>query len=206
MKTTPRRLTALLGLTSAILALTVPTAAADDEPTPREIIEACDAADRCIFHVRGRQTFPGETHRVGGFAYNCASRAQSQSLSWSDMTGHTNTVGVIVRMGMKFAKTLEAGVENGYQHSWMWTHTETRTDSLWIGPFRAGWIEHAPTMQRVDGTYELHFKRKWRGHHIWYQEFSATAPLADAQDSVTFHDRWISSKEMRDVCRRPGRR
>src|SRR4051812_26398765 len=112
MKTTKRRLMVLLAATRAVLGLTVPTAAADDKPTAREVIEACDTADVCLFHVRSRQHFPGKTHRVGGFAYNCASRAQSQSISWSDMSGHTNTAGVAVRGAMKFAKTFEIGVES----------------------------------------------------------------------------------------------
>ena len=51
-------------------------------------------------------------------------------------------------------------------------------------PNQVGTVERAAQMQKVKGTYELHFEDKFYDHYIWYVPMEVTGPAEDQQSTV----------------------
>lgn len=180
----------------AALGIVTPAAHADSTPTVRELLDKCDnGTDSCVFHPSSRTEFGGARHQVGRNANNCSTVNQNESIAWSDTTGGSNSIGITITAEYKFGEEFSVAVSATYEHTWTWSHTVTRTDTLTTPPWSVGQIFHAPQMQRVTGTYELHFGKKFYGHYYWYvNNFSATGPV-DTDDAVTFFTRAMTSDE-----------
>ncbi|MYQ76040.1 hypothetical protein GTW64_02920 [Streptomyces sp. SID4923] len=54
-----------------------------------------------------------------------------------------------------------------------------------VRPGEVGRVIREAQMQRVRGTYELHFPDRFYGHYYWYVPFEATGPLPDASSTKT---------------------
>jgi hypothetical protein len=180
-----------------------PAAQADEEPpTIRELLDKCDnGTDSCVFHPDGPATDSmGEAHQVGDSAYNCTSDLQRSSISWADTTGESNSVGVSLSAEAGFADVFKVSIETSYGHTWESSHTETATTNVDVRPGEVGWVTRESQMQRVTGTYELHFPDRFRGHYIWYAPFDATGPKPDAPSTKTQHTRPMTEQEKAEHC------
>ncbi|MCP9210786.1 hypothetical protein [Streptomyces cucumeris] len=176
----------------------MPTAQADERPSDQELLEKCgNGTKTCVFHPGGQpDEFTGKRHQVGDFAYNCTSRKQRSSLSWSDTTGETNSVGL--SMSATFGIIFKTTVTTSFEHAWMSSHTETQTTNVDVRPGEVGWITRAPRMQSVEGTYELVFKKRYKGHYYWYVPFTATGPTGVSNKSQL--TRPMTAKEKARYC------
>ncbi|MGW8378103.1 hypothetical protein [Streptomyces sp. ODS28] len=181
-----------------------PTAAqADDEPpTNRELLEKCDnGTDSCEFHPDGApEEFAGDAHQVGPEAFNCTPDPQRSTVGWSDTTGETNSVGVSLSAEYGFAEVFKVSIETNYQHTWESSHTESEQTNVDVRPGEVGTVTREAKMQRVKGTYELHFPDPYKGHYIWYVPFEATGPMPDAPSTKTQHTRPMTDQEKSDHC------
>ncbi|GDY32874.1 hypothetical protein [Gandjariella thermophila] len=190
-----RRVSVLAATTVATMAAMAPTAQAADSPTPQELLDRCGSADLCVFHPESRDAFPGERRQVGNQVLNCSNVNQNEMVAWSDETGGSNSLGITISAEMKFAEVYSVSVSTTYQHTWNWSHTETRTDNMTVQPWHIGEVFHTPQMQRVRGTYELHFGKRFYGHYFWYVPFEAVGPIEDSSQSVTFFTRPMTPEE-----------
>jgi len=181
-----------------------PTAAQADEeqPTTRELLEKCnDGTDVCVFHPSGLpEDSMGEAHQVGDSAFNCTADLQRSTVGWSDTTGETNSVGVSLSAEYGFAEVFKVSIETSYQHSWESSHTESEQTNVDVRPGEVGWVTREAQLQRVSGTYELHFPDRFYGHYYWYVPFDATGPLPDAPSTKTQHTRAMTDQEKAEHC------
>ncbi|WP_431771443.1 hypothetical protein [Streptomyces cucumeris] len=192
-----------LAVAAAVGSLTaMPTARADDRPSDKELLDQCNNGTRsCVFHPSGQpDIFPGDRQHVGDFAYNCTRDPQLSSITWTDTTGSSNSVGVAIRAEYKFAEVFTGSVETSFKHTWTSEHSETATTMVDVPPGEVGWVTREPQMQRVKGTYELVFKKRYKGHYYWYVPFEATGPVADMPSSRTQHTRRMTAREKAENC------
>jgi hypothetical protein len=180
------------------LGLVTPLAQADSEPTARELLEKCNnGSDSCVFHPSSRKEFGGRRQQVGRTVYNCSTVNQLETISWSEYTGGSNSLGISITATAKFSEVYSVAVTATYNVSWEWGHTVTRSDGLTTPPWGVGKIFHAPSMQTVTGDYEIHFGKRFHGHYYWYvRNFSATTPMSN-DGSVTFSTRGMTKDERR---------
>jgi hypothetical protein len=174
----------------------------EETPTARELLDKCDnGTDVCLFHPSGApETFMGEQHQVGDSAFNCTQDLQRSSVSWSDTTGETNSVGVSLSAEYGFAEVFKVSIETSYQHTWSSEHTESETTNVDVRPNEVGWVTREAQMQRVGGQYEMHFPDRFYGHYYWYVPFDATGPKPDAPSTKTTHTRPMTDQEKSEHC------
>ncbi|GAB2657767.1 hypothetical protein GCM10027271_15510 [Saccharopolyspora gloriosae] len=167
--------------------LVVPPASAADEPTARELLEKCDnGTDSCVFHPEGEpEYFQNTSELVGSPTFNCTELPQRMGVSWSDTTSESNSLGL--SMSTSFGEVFKVTFKASYGHEWKESHTETQTTNIDVNPGDAGRVFHGPKMQKVKGTYELHFEDKFYDHYIWYVPMEVTGP-ADSQESTITQD------------------
>ncbi|WP_017627837.1 hypothetical protein [Nocardiopsis chromatogenes] len=173
----------------------------EDTPTSRQLLEACDnGTDACVFHPDGRpEYFAGPADQVGRAVYNCTGREQRFEVSWSDTTTETNSVGVSMGVEYGYAEVFRATFKATYGHEWSSSHTESQTTYVFTGPYEVGWVERAPRMEQVSGTYELRFPDRYYGHYIWYVPFEATGPAPGGEGAIAQQTRPMTQTE-RNEC------
>jgi len=174
-----------------------PPAAAEDEPTTRELLEKCDnGTDSCVFHPEGDpEYYTDAAHTVGDPVYNCTDGLQRFGVEWSDTTSQSNSVGMEMTTSAGFGKVFSISYTETYKHTWEESHTESQTTNVDTKPGEVGWVERAPQMQKVKGTYELHFEDKFHGHYIWYVPMEVTGPAPDSSTAVSQHVRPMTDEE-----------
>ncbi|WP_201294900.1 MULTISPECIES: hypothetical protein [unclassified Nocardiopsis] len=174
----------------------------ENSPTVRELLELCNVAtDVCVFHPGGeRELFSAAGRVVGSEVFNCTSGRQDMAVAWSDTTSQSNSVGLTLSTEAGFGEAFSVSYEQSYQRTWTTSHTEAQTTFVNTGPGEVGWVERRPRMQRVHGTYELHFPdRRW-GHYVWYAPFTAEGPVpGSADDAITQNVRPMTDAE-RAAC------
>ena len=170
-------------------------AEAASSPSSLELLQKCNhGTDLCAFHPSGGpQLFAGNAHQIGTTLFNCGPGSATKSVAWSDSTGESNSVGVsfIVANEGSIAGAFEAfksELEISYGHRWGSTDTTTRTTNVMVEAGQKGWLMRQTAMQRVKGTYELHFGKRFYGHYYWYVPFTVTGPAPD-QPSVVSQQR-----------------
>lgn len=176
-----------------------PAAFAADEPSDAQLLKDCNWADYCQFHPQKYTTYIGPAHQVGPIVYNCGHLANSQTISWSDTTGSSNSVGVAVTASYKFSEVFEVSVQASYEHTWSTSHTDSQSDTVNVPPKYAGWLVRGTAKQKATGWYELHFGKPYYGHYVWYvRDYTESGFDTDKPDAgyVTFHDRTMTSSEL----------
>lgn len=189
-------------LTAAGLVLTAPGASADGGPTARELLDKCDnGTDSCVFHPAGPpEEHTGAGHQVGEAAFNCTGDLQRSTVNWSDTTGESNSFGVSLSAEYGFSEVFKVSIETSYQHTWESSHTEGQATNVDVRPGEKGWVERAPKMQKVHGTYEMHFPDKFYDHYIWYQDFDADGPVPGSTGDITQHTAPMTDQERAEHC------
>jgi hypothetical protein len=173
----------LAALTVGASLLAAPQASAEDTPSPRQLLEACDWADLCEFHPQSYSTYTGPRHQVGSTAFNCGSQTNQHRIDWSDTTGSTNSLGVSVAVTAKYWTAFEVSVESTYRHDWTVSHTDTESDTVNIPPGYKGWLERGTAKQQATGWYEIHFPDRYYGHYIWYiHDYQSSGFAGDRPD------------------------
>lgn len=190
MKRIPRKFTVTaLALTVAAGAsvYTATLASAEDAPTTLELLEQCNnGTDVCEFHPSGDpELFTTDAHQVGKTILNCGPGTAKQSVAWKEETGESNSVGVSIITSYKFFDVYKAELEISYGHKWGTSESTTQTTDVTVNAGEKGWLVRKTAMQRVSGTYELHFGSRYKGHYYWYVPFSITgaAPGASGGDN-----------------------
>ena len=180
----------------AAVAFASPAAAAE-EPTTRELLEKCDNGTySCVFHPEGEpEYYTDEAKTVGDPVYNCTDGLQRSAVEWSDTTSQSNSVGLSMTTEDGFGKAFAVSYEQTYEHTWEESHTESQTTNVDTRPAEVGWVERAPQMQKVKGTYELHFEDKFYDHYIWYVPMEVTGPAEDSSQAVSQHVRPMTDEE-----------
>jgi hypothetical protein len=182
-----KRLSRTAGIVSALTVgaslLAAPSASAEDTPSSRQLLEACDWADLCEFHPQSYSTYTGPNHQVGSTAFNCASQTGQHRIDWADTTSSTNSLGVSIGVSAKFWEVYEASVEATYKHDWTVSHTDTESDTVNIPPGFKGWLERGTAMQQATGWYEIHFPDRYYGHYVWYiHDYQSSGAAGDRHD------------------------
>ena len=183
--------------------LAAPHASADDEPTIKQLLDACDWADSCDFHPQSYRTYVGPVHVVGTTAFNCGSATNQHAISWQDMTSSSNSVGVAVKAGVKFEEVFELEVTTSYNHTWTTSHTDSETDTVNVPAGYVGWLERGTSKQQARGQYEIHFGKRYYGHYIWYiNNYLESGYNADNphKSYINFKDRPMTSTERKAHC------
>jgi hypothetical protein len=194
MRHTVRSLMAVLAAVSAVgvFLAGAGVAQADSSPTSLELLQKCNnGTDVCVFHPnRGPQLYSGNPHQIGTTLFNCGPGSATKSVSWSDSTGESNSVGVSFIIANEgdiagaFA-AFKSELEISYGHRWGSTDTTTRTTNVTVSAGQKGWLVRQTPMQRVTGTYELHFGYRFYGHYYWYIPFTVTGPAPGRPDVVS---------------------
>ncbi|GHC91579.1 hypothetical protein GCM10007079_39030 [Nocardiopsis terrae] len=187
-----RRTYAVLAAAAVAVATAVTTAPtpayADHEGTPtvRQLLELCNVStDLCEFHPGGEpELFSAHGRVVGSEVFNCTSGRQNMAVQWADTTSQSNSVGLALTTEAGFGEVFSVSYEQSFQHTWTTSHTEAQTTFVNTGPGEVGWVERRPRMQRVHGTYELHFGSRQWGHYIWYAPFTAEGPVPGSPDEI----------------------
>ncbi|GAA3365360.1 MULTISPECIES: hypothetical protein [Saccharopolyspora] len=195
----PRRTSAVLVSAFSLASLAfAPAASAADEPTTRELMEKCDnGTDSCVFHPEGQpEYYVEDRHTVGDPVYNCTDGLQRFSVEWSDTTSQSNSVGLSMTTEAGFGKVFAVAYEQSYEHTWEESHTESQTTHVDTEPNQVGSVERAAQMQKVKGTYELHFEDKFHDHYIWYVPMEITGPAPDPTSAVSQHVRDMTEEEI----------
>ena len=207
--TTPsRRLARSAGAVAALALgaslMAAPQSYAADSPTVAQLLERCGSADVCKFHPQSYTAYTGPAHQVGSTGYNCGSLTNPSSVTWSDTTTSTNTVGVAIEAGAEFWKVYKVSVEVSYSHSWTTSHTDSETKTINIPSGYKGWLQRGTAKQKATGWYELHFGSRYYGHYIWYvNNYQAAGWDQDHPQNgyVNFKDAQMTSGERAAHCR-----
>lgn len=181
--------------------LVAPSALADDgNPTVAQLLQACSWADYCQFHPHSYWDYTGPSHQVGATAYNCGSRTNQHTITWSETTTAANSVGVSVSASEKFAEVFEVEITASYSHTWSDAHTDGESDTVNIPPGYKGWIVRGTAKQEAIGQYELHFGKRYYGHYYWYinnYAESGFAPDYPNKGFIAFHDAPMNANDRR---------
>ncbi|MBK0866376.1 MAG: hypothetical protein IJH84_15140 [Saccharopolyspora sp.] len=195
-----RRTITAAGVTALAGLLIAPPASAADEPTARELLEKCDnGTDSCVFHPEGEpEYFQNNSEQVGSPTFNCTDRKQRMTVSWSDTTSESNSLGL--SMETSFGEVFKVSFKTTYGHEWKQSHTETQTTNIDVNGGDVGRVYHGPQMQKVKGTYELHFEDKFYDHYIWYVPMEVTGPADEQTSTVTQDTSPMTDEERQANC------
>ncbi|WP_328834736.1 hypothetical protein [Streptomyces europaeiscabiei] len=201
VKRLSRTFGAVAALTVGASLLGAPQASADDTPSSRELLEACDWADLCEFHPQSYWTYTGPEHQVGATAFNCASQTNQHRIDWADTTGSTNSLGMSIGVSAKFWGAFEASVEATYRHDWTNSHTDTESNQVNIPAGFKGWLERGTAKQQATGWYEIHFSERFYGHYVWYvPDYKSDGFNGDGIGYVNFKDAPMTEGERAAHC------
>jgi hypothetical protein len=174
---------AAIGTTAGVIGV----AHADDtQPTSIELLNECNkSTDSCVFHPNGNPTvFAGDVHQIGTTLFNCGPESAVKRVSWFDETGETNSVGISFIFANEQAlgplAAFKSEFEITYGHKWGTSESTGRTTNIKVEAREKGWLVRSSPMQRISGTYELHFGSRFHGHYYWYVPFEITGPAPDA--------------------------
>lgn len=181
---------------------TASPAQAEATPTSIELLQKCNnGTDYCVFHPNGGpQIYAGGTHQIGTTLFNCGPGSATKRVAWSDTTGETNSIGI------SFINAQEGGIlgavgafksefEITYGHKWGSSNTTTRTTDVRVDAGQKAWLTRATPMQKITGTYELHFGYRFYGHYYWYVPFTIDGPAPNQPDVVAQHSTPMTSGE-----------
>ncbi|WP_020667292.1 hypothetical protein [Amycolatopsis nigrescens] len=189
-------------LCASVLSLAAPSAQAADGPTGRELLDKCDqGTDSCVFHPAGPpELFLGDVHQVGDTSYNCTGDLQRSTIKWSETTGESNSFGVSLTAEYGFSEVFKVSIQTSYEHTWETSSTFGQDENVDVRPGEKGWVERSTEMYRTKGQYEMHFPDRFYDHYIWYQDFEAVGPKADASGTITKKTAPMTQEERSAHC------
>ncbi|MFF4503258.1 hypothetical protein [Streptomyces sp. NPDC001401] len=161
-------------------------AAAEDQPTAEQIMADCaSGAGKCSFNSPqiGR-AYLGEPRQVSELLYNCTTSAASQSMSWADTVGSSQSVGGSITVGGGIEGIITASVTATYNYTWSSSHTETSTFTVNVQPGEVGWVSRAQVMQQITGTWQTHYDDPKWGHYYWFVPDVITGPAPNGTDGM----------------------
>jgi hypothetical protein len=175
-----------LALTAAALgtvAAAVP-AAAEDQPTAEQIMADCTSGEgKCSFNSPEiGEAYLGKPRQVSELLYNCTTSSASQSMSWADTVGSSQSVGGSITVGGGIEGIISASVTATYDYTWQSSHTETSSFTVTVQPGEVGWISRAQVMQQVTGTWQTHYDDPKWGHYYWFIPDVITGPAPNGAD------------------------
>ncbi|MBL1082258.1 hypothetical protein JK359_09720 [Streptomyces actinomycinicus] len=204
------RTLALSAAAVGIVAAMAAPASADDQPTRAQLMTDCASGEgKCTFNEpQLGKAYLGNFHRVSDSLYNCSTSPATQSMTWSDTVGSTDSAGVSVTAGGKIAGIIDLSVTATYNHTWSSTHSETSSVNMTVKPGEVGWISRAQVMQTVSGTWQTHYDdRKW-GHYFWFVPDVVTGPAPNGTDgqnnAVVVKSRKMTAEEKRSCSSGSG--
>ncbi|MEU5211681.1 hypothetical protein [Streptomyces sp. NPDC020742] len=183
-----------------VAAMTLP-AAAEEAPTRQQLVADCASGEgKCTFNEpKLGEAYLGDFRRVSNSLYNCSTSDATQSMSWSDTVGSTDSAGVSVTAGGKIADLIDLSVTATYSHTWSSSHTEDSALNMTVKPGEVGWISRAQVMQTVTGTWQTHYDSPKWGHYYWFVPDTVTGPAPNGTDgqssAVTVKTRKMTAKE-----------
>ncbi|MGW8557531.1 hypothetical protein [Streptomyces tubercidicus] len=195
------RLLALSTVSMGLVAAMALPAAAEDQPTRKQLIADCASGEgKCSFNEPNLgKAYLGDFRQVSNSLYNCSTSDATQSMSWSDTVGSTDSAGVSVTAGGNIAGLIDLSVTASYNHTWSSSHTEDSSMNMTVKPGEVGWISRAQVMQSVSGTWQTHYDSPKWGHYFWYVPDTVTGPAPNGTDgqsnAVTVKTRKMTSAE-----------
>ncbi|MET9885625.1 hypothetical protein ABZZ20_21310 [Streptomyces sp. NPDC006430] len=171
----------------AVAAATALPASAADQPTRQQLMADCGSGEgKCTFNSpKLEEAYLGELRQVSDSLYNCSSSDSTQTMTWDDTVGSTDSLGVSVTAGGKIAGIVDLSVTASYSHSWSSTHSESSSLNMTVKPGEVGWISRAQVMQRVSGTWQTHYDSPRWGHYYWFFQDTITGPAKNGTDGKT---------------------
>ncbi|KAB1140676.1 hypothetical protein F7R91_35065 [Streptomyces luteolifulvus] len=197
------RVLALSAVVLGTVAATAAPAMAADEPTRAQLIADCDSGEgKCTFNEpQLGKAYLGSFHPVSDSLYNCSTSPATQSMTWADTVGSTDSAGVSVTAGGKIAGIIDLSVTATYSHTWSSTHSETSSVNMTVQPGEVGWISRAQVMQTVSGTWQTHYDDPKWGHYYWFVPDVVTGPAPNGTDgqsnAVVVKSRKMTAEEKR---------
>jgi hypothetical protein len=186
MNRTLRHGSRALALTAAALATIAAAgpAAADDQPTADQIMADCaSGAGKCSFNSPTLgAAYLGEPHQVSDLLYNCTASSASQTMSWADTVGSSQSVGGSITAGGGIEGIITASVTATYDYTWQSSHTETSSFTVTVQPGEVGWISRSQVMQQISGTWQTHYDDPKWGHYYWFVPDVITGPAPNGTD------------------------
>ncbi|MFG2987177.1 hypothetical protein ACGFYQ_39055 [Streptomyces sp. NPDC048258] len=171
----------------AVAAATALPASAADQPTRQQLMADCGSGEgKCTFNSpKLEEAYLGELRQVSDSLYNCSSSDSTQTMTWDDTVGSTDSLGVSVTAGGKIAGIVDLSITASYSHSWSSTHSESSSLNMTVKPGEVGWISRAQVMQRVSGTWQTHYDSPRWGHYYWFFQDTITGPAKNGTDGKT---------------------
>ncbi|MDA8370677.1 MAG: hypothetical protein M0026_12555 [Nocardiopsaceae bacterium] len=201
--------TLLTAVAGAVLATGIgaaPAAQAEEKPDFDALLEMCDEANTCEFHLSGSPVvYAEESKEVTTVpAVNCTNTEQERTAFWMDARGERDwwEVSLTHKAEILF-------VQSGFSVFYSQAEDEellTRKQyEMYLPPGKVGYVYQKPLMQRTEGIYELHFEDKQYGHYIWYIPKTIIEPMPDSEaptgnGSVLSHSIEDMSEEDREHC------
>ncbi|MFJ3176663.1 hypothetical protein ACIPJK_38905 [Streptomyces roseus] len=164
-----------------------PVASAAGEPTRPQLMADCVSGEgKCTFNEpEFGQAYLGEFRQVSNSLFNCSSSDSTQSMTWDDTVGSTDSAGVSVTAGGKIAGIVDLSVTASYSHSWSSSHSESSSLTMTVKPGEVGWISRAQVMQKVSGTWQTHYDSPKWSHYYWFFKDTITGPAKNGADGLS---------------------
>ncbi|MGW4215286.1 hypothetical protein ACWEIJ_45445 [Lentzea sp. NPDC004789] len=148
-----------------------PSAAATHEgtPTSRELLNECNAGrtTKCAFRPEGMSTYAGP-RMLAGSGQNCGSGTDVRVLRWEASSTTTNSWGVEISAKYKLGEAFESSFTTTYSRQWGWTDSQSDEYRAELKPRTKKVLYASKLKTKVSGTWELNFKKRYKGHYIWY--------------------------------------
>jgi len=192
------------GIGALLLALLpAASASAEETPTTEQLLAECETADYCEFTPTSNELYVTEPEQVSPLSPNCDPSVVDFQANWSQTKGSTDSIGGSVTAKTGVMGLFEASFEANYSHAWTATSTTGGFLTLHVPEGNIGYITKATAMNRVTGTYEIHFGDRFYGHYYWY-----TAPVTiDGPDTtrpssevIQGHNQLMSDTERAQFC------
>ncbi|MGZ9929502.1 hypothetical protein ACXNSR_06360 [Streptomyces sp. NC-S4] len=205
-----RTLTMAVAACAVAAATTLPASAAD-QPTRQQLTADCASGEgKCTFNSpQLGEAYLGAFRQVSNSLFNCSTSDATQSMTWDDTVGSTDSLGVSVTAGGKIAGIVDLSVTASYSHSWSTSHSESSSLNMTVKPGEVGWISRAQVMQKVSGTWQTHYDSPKWGHYYWFFQDTITGPARNGTDgksnAVVVKSRKMTAAEKRSCTAEGGR-
>ncbi|MBP2478546.1 hypothetical protein JOF53_007418 [Crossiella equi] len=166
------------GLAMAVLPGTA-SATHEGSPGGGQLLGECDRnrTDLCEFRPSGNMTLFWGQRQLAGSSTNCTNFNQTRVVRYEASSGTRNTFGVELSATVKVKQVFETSVKTSYQREW--SMQETTADELRqdVGKKSRVMIYATKQQAQVNGTWELHFGKRYYGHYYWYVSGQATGQI-----------------------------